>query len=56
MVIGYKLDIALRGQVIEGTHQRWAQTNPYIDHVWLRIIIIKTMDAANEGSGLEKDN
>jgi hypothetical protein len=38
MVIGYKLDITLRGLVIEGTHQRWAQTNPYVDETWLRII------------------
>jgi hypothetical protein len=38
MVVEYELDIALRGWVIEGTHQRWAQTNPYVDYAWLRII------------------
>jgi hypothetical protein len=38
MVVGYELDISLRGRVIEGTHQRWAQINPYVDYAWLRII------------------
>jgi hypothetical protein len=38
MVIGYKFDITVRGWVIEGTHQGWAQTNAYVDDTWLRII------------------
>jgi hypothetical protein len=38
MVVGYELDITLRGRAIEGIHQRWSQTNPYIDYAWLGII------------------
>jgi hypothetical protein len=38
MVIRYKFDIIVRRWVIEGTHQRRAQTNSYVNDTWLRII------------------
>ena len=38
VVSRYKLEIALRRWVVEGTHQRWAQPNSYVDDTSLRII------------------